>query len=228
MDTSEYMPMFLAESREHLQELNLAVVHLEEDPDDRDTLDEIFRIAHSLKGMSATMGFAQIAELTHQMEEVFELLRQRSGGLAARRSTPARLSRRTVGGGRHDRGERAGDARPCGARSSGCTSWCGPAHLTVARARRTGSRRDAEEPAECRAAAPAEEPEEMFGARGVAGRGSAPAARQGHVGRAGPDAGCPGADAVRPRWPTTARSRAAIRRRRRSRASGVARSRSGC
>ena len=77
MDTSEYMPMFLAEAREHLQELNLAIVRLEETPEDRPTVDEIFRIAHSLKGMSATMGFAQIAELTHHMEEVFELLRQR-------------------------------------------------------------------------------------------------------------------------------------------------------
>ena len=82
MDTSEYMPMFLAESREHLQELNLAVVRLEENPEDRPTVDEIFRIAHSLKGMSATMGFEKIAELTHQMEEVFELLRQRSGALS--------------------------------------------------------------------------------------------------------------------------------------------------
>src|SRR5205085_3355018 len=82
MDTSEYMPMFLAEAREHLQELNLAVVRLEENPEDRPTLDEIFRIAHSLKGMSATMGFAQIAALTHEMEEVFELLRQRSGALS--------------------------------------------------------------------------------------------------------------------------------------------------
>jgi two-component system, chemotaxis family, sensor kinase CheA len=82
MDTSEYMPMFLAESREHLQELNLSVVRLEENPEDRPTLDEIFRIAHSLKGMSATMGFALIAELTHEMEEVFELLRQRSGALS--------------------------------------------------------------------------------------------------------------------------------------------------
>ncbi len=81
MDTSEYMPMFLAESREHLQELNLAVVHLEEAPDDRATVDDIFRMAHSLKGMSATMGFAQIAELTHHMEEVFELLRQRSASM---------------------------------------------------------------------------------------------------------------------------------------------------
>ena len=82
MDTSEYMPMFLAEAREHLQELNIAVVSLEDNPEDRPTVDEIFRIAHSFKGMSATMGFAAIAELTHEMEEVFELLRQRSGALS--------------------------------------------------------------------------------------------------------------------------------------------------
>src|SRR3990170_6490116 len=81
MDVTEYMPMFLAEAREHLQELNLAVVRIEETPDDRETVDEIFRIAHSMKGMSATMGFAQMAALTHEMEDVFELLRQRSGGL---------------------------------------------------------------------------------------------------------------------------------------------------
>ena len=77
----EYLPMFLAEGREHLQELNLAVVQIEETPDDQATVDEIFRIAHSLKGMSATMGFAGMAALTHEMEDVFELLRQRQGGL---------------------------------------------------------------------------------------------------------------------------------------------------
>jgi two-component system chemotaxis sensor kinase CheA len=82
MDTSEYMPMFLAEAQEHLQELNLAIVRLEDNPRDRDTVDEIFRAAHSLKGMSATMGFAQIAKLTHEMEDVFELLRQRDEGLS--------------------------------------------------------------------------------------------------------------------------------------------------
>ncbi len=81
MDTSEYMPMFLAETREHLEQLNLAIVRLEEDPKDRGTIEEIFRIAHSLKGMSATMGFSRIAELTHEMEDVFELLRQRTTGL---------------------------------------------------------------------------------------------------------------------------------------------------
>jgi two-component system, chemotaxis family, sensor kinase CheA len=81
METSEYLPMFLAEGREHLQELNLAVVRIEEQPDDPETVDEIFRIAHSLKGMSATMGFAGMAALTHEMEDVFELLRQRRDGL---------------------------------------------------------------------------------------------------------------------------------------------------
>src|SRR3954453_13533328 len=81
MEISEYLPMFLAEGREHLQELNLAVVRIEERPDDQDTIDEIFRGAHSLKGMSATMGFGGMAALTHEMENVFELLRQRRGGL---------------------------------------------------------------------------------------------------------------------------------------------------
>jgi two-component system chemotaxis sensor kinase CheA len=81
MDLTEYLPMFLAESREHLQELNLAVVRVEEVPDDSETVGDIFRIAHSLKGMSATMGFERIAALTHAMEDVFELLRQRRGGL---------------------------------------------------------------------------------------------------------------------------------------------------
>ena len=81
MDTSEYMPMFIAETREHLEQLNLAIVRLEENPKDRPTVEEIFRIAHSLKGMSATMGFGRVAELTHEMEDVFELLRQRTNGL---------------------------------------------------------------------------------------------------------------------------------------------------
>ena len=105
MDTSEYLTMFLAESREHLEALNLAVIRIEEAPDDRDTLDEIFRAAHSLKGMSATMGFAQIAALTHKMEDVFEVLRGRPEGLeraavdvlarVSRRARPPRSTRST-------------------------------------------------------------------------------------------------------------------------------------
>jgi two-component system, chemotaxis family, sensor kinase CheA len=84
MDTSEYLGMFLAESREHLQTLNLAVIRIEETPDYGDTIDEIFRIAHSLKGMSGTMGFARMAALTHTMEDVFETLRGRTGALERR------------------------------------------------------------------------------------------------------------------------------------------------
>jgi two-component system chemotaxis sensor kinase CheA len=81
MELETYLPMFLAESREHLEHLNIAIVRIEEKPDDSETVDEIFRIAHSLKGMSATMGFAGMAALTHKMEDVLELLRQRTGGL---------------------------------------------------------------------------------------------------------------------------------------------------
>ena len=64
MDTASYLPMFLAEGREHLQELNLAVVRIEEQggrgPASPETIDAIFRVAHSMKGMSATMGFAGV------------------------------------------------------------------------------------------------------------------------------------------------------------------------
>ena len=95
METSEYLPMFLAEGREHLQELNLAVVRIEETPDDQETVDEIFRIAHSMKGMSATMGFAGMAALTHEMEDVFELLRQRTRRPRARRDRRAASSAST-------------------------------------------------------------------------------------------------------------------------------------
>jgi len=76
MDAAEYLPMFLAECRENLQELNLAIVRLEEHPEDDETIGAIFRIAHSLKGMSGTMGFDRMAGLTHAMEDVFESLRE--------------------------------------------------------------------------------------------------------------------------------------------------------
>jgi len=75
MDMTQYMGMFLEEAREHLQKLNEALLELEEYPDNRAILDEIFRSAHTLKGMSATMGFSLIAELTHDMENVLHKLR---------------------------------------------------------------------------------------------------------------------------------------------------------
>ncbi|MBS4008989.1 MAG: chemotaxis protein CheA [Clostridium sp.] len=76
MDTSEYRDLFLAEAREYLQGLNIALLQLESDPADREVLQEMFRAAHSLKGMSATMGYQLLANLTHQMENVLDFLRQ--------------------------------------------------------------------------------------------------------------------------------------------------------
>lgn len=76
MDMSQYMGMFLEESREHLQTLNRCLLDLENDPLNLILLDEIFRSAHTIKGMSATMGLASIAELTHEMENILDLLRK--------------------------------------------------------------------------------------------------------------------------------------------------------
>ena len=76
MDTNQYMEMFLEESREHLQSLNDGLLALENDPEEVSVVNDIFRNAHTIKGMSATMGFTKIAELTHDMENVFDLLRK--------------------------------------------------------------------------------------------------------------------------------------------------------
>ncbi|MDR3592778.1 MAG: chemotaxis protein CheA [Negativicutes bacterium] len=76
MDVNQYMGMFLEESREHLQALNRCLLDLENDPKNLSLLDEIFRSAHTIKGMSATMGFTAVAELTHEMENILDLLRK--------------------------------------------------------------------------------------------------------------------------------------------------------
>ncbi|MCC6831534.1 MAG: chemotaxis protein CheA [Thermoleophilia bacterium] len=76
MDMQEYLGLFLDESRENLQALNASILDLEREPDDPiEALNTIFRVAHSLKGMSATMGFERMAGLTHRMEEVLSKLR---------------------------------------------------------------------------------------------------------------------------------------------------------
>ncbi len=76
MDVNQYLGIFLEEAREHLQTLNRCVLDLEHEPGDLHILDEIFRSAHTIKGMSATMGYTAIAELTHEMENVLDLLRK--------------------------------------------------------------------------------------------------------------------------------------------------------
>lgn len=76
MDVSQYMGMFLEESMENLQTLNEALLDLEQNPNNIDKLNEIFRVAHTIKGMAATMGFSSIAELTHKMEDVLSKFRE--------------------------------------------------------------------------------------------------------------------------------------------------------
>jgi two-component system chemotaxis sensor kinase CheA len=64
--------MFLEESLENLELLNSSILELENNPEDKETINSIFRVAHTLKGMSASMGFTDIADLTHNMENVLE------------------------------------------------------------------------------------------------------------------------------------------------------------
>ncbi|MCR4641444.1 MAG: chemotaxis protein CheA [Lachnospiraceae bacterium] len=75
MDVSQYLDIFLDESKEHLQNLNTSVLNLEQDPENPDTIGEIFRAAHTLKGMAGTMGFKRMQNLTHDMENVFSEVR---------------------------------------------------------------------------------------------------------------------------------------------------------
>jgi two-component system, chemotaxis family, sensor kinase CheA len=75
MDMSQYLEVFIDESKEHLQAINEHLLELEKAPEDMAIVNEIFRSAHTLKGMSATMGFEDLANLTHQMENVLDGIR---------------------------------------------------------------------------------------------------------------------------------------------------------
>ncbi len=75
MDVSQYLEIFLDETKEHLQSLNIEILNLEQDPENSGTVNEIFRAAHSLKGMAGTMGYKRMQNLTHDMENVFSEVR---------------------------------------------------------------------------------------------------------------------------------------------------------
>ena len=75
MDVSQYLSVFLDEAKEHLQSLNDNIMVLEQDPENEDCINEIFRSAHSLKGMAGTMGYTRMQNLTHDMEDVFSDVR---------------------------------------------------------------------------------------------------------------------------------------------------------
>jgi len=76
METSEYLRVFMDECQEHLQTLNSSLLALENDPENKEILNSIFRSAHTIKGASATMGFNKMADVTHAMEDVLGLLRR--------------------------------------------------------------------------------------------------------------------------------------------------------
>ncbi len=76
MDMSQYLDVFLEESKEHLGSLNQKLLDLERNPTNLAALNEIFRAAHTLKGMSSTMGFEDLADLTHHMENVLADLKE--------------------------------------------------------------------------------------------------------------------------------------------------------
>ena len=77
MDMGQYMEIFIEESNEHLQHMNQIMLELESRPDDLSLLNEVFRTAHTIKGMAGTMGFNKVANLTHEMENVLQLVRSK-------------------------------------------------------------------------------------------------------------------------------------------------------
>ena len=75
MDVSQYLDIFIDETSGHIQSLSDNIMELEKEPDNKDVVNEIFRAAHSLKGMAGTMGFKRMQHLTHDMENVFQEVR---------------------------------------------------------------------------------------------------------------------------------------------------------
>jgi two-component system, chemotaxis family, sensor kinase CheA len=77
MEMTQYLDIFIEESKEHLQAINQQVLLLEKSPEELSIVNEIFRSAHTLKGMSATMGYEDLANLTHCMENVLDAIRNK-------------------------------------------------------------------------------------------------------------------------------------------------------
>lgn len=75
MEFNDFLEVFIEESKDHLQAINDELLKLEAEPDNTSIVNEIFRSAHTLKGMAATMAFEDLASLTHEMENVLDLLR---------------------------------------------------------------------------------------------------------------------------------------------------------
>lgn len=118
MDMSQYKDLFVSEVREHLQGMNEAIVALEGAPGDRERIDYLFRMAHSIKGMSASMGYGEMSELAHKMEDLMDRVRKGTIGftsgvadllLEGSDSLSSMLSQVEAGGdGRRDTGDLVG------------------------------------------------------------------------------------------------------------------------
>lgn len=76
MDLSRYADLFLTESREHLSAINHALLEFERTAGAAEPVEAIFRAVHTVKGMSATMGYTAVAELSHEMETLLDLVRR--------------------------------------------------------------------------------------------------------------------------------------------------------
>jgi len=77
MDSDKYLKIFIEEAAENMQGMNQALLELEKNPEEETNINNIFRIAHTLKGMSATMNFTKMAKLTHLMEDVLQEVRNK-------------------------------------------------------------------------------------------------------------------------------------------------------
>ena len=75
MELSQYGELFLSESREHVSTINHLLLSLEADPGSRQVVEGVFRAVHTIKGMSATMGYRSVADLSHEMESLLDRIR---------------------------------------------------------------------------------------------------------------------------------------------------------
>jgi len=83
MVDKNYKELFFSESQEYLKKINKELVKLEKNPSDLETINEIFRLMHTLKGMSATMGYKELADLAHHLEDIFDILRSEKVNLTS-------------------------------------------------------------------------------------------------------------------------------------------------
>lgn len=77
MDLAKYRALFLEEADEHLAEMGRGLLALEKEPDSSEALELVFRMAHSIKGMAASIGYDAVAELAHRLEDAMEQARRR-------------------------------------------------------------------------------------------------------------------------------------------------------